>query len=251
MTPQNLAAWAALAAIFVLFGWFLRRDTTEYAVFKALTDTRDRQRMLLRWTFRSFLLFGAGGLLGLVATGRTDALTGVPPEFEALAAPLASWGASFDYLLGFALAVLALMIVARLLLRRGAKKPAEDESVIIGDVEALLPRNAGERWCAALMSLNAGFSEEIFFRAFLPLLLVEVTGAPLLALGAAAFLFGALHLYQGWAGVLATTLAAAGFSFVYLATGSIWWAVVLHAAMDMNALLLQPALRAWLKRAKK
>ena len=37
--------------------WFLRNDAAEYAAFKKLTDTRERQRCYRHWVLKSFLVF--------------------------------------------------------------------------------------------------------------------------------------------------------------------------------------------------
>ena len=116
----------------------------------------------------------------------------------------------------------------------------------IGNVGSLLPRNRPEVAHAAAMSIAAGISEELAFRLFLPLLIVLVTGSALVAFGVAIAVFGAMHLYQGRAGVIATTLVGALMAAVYLMTGSLWLAMVLHALIDFNALVLRPMLTgAW------
>jgi len=113
----------------------------------------------------------------------------------------------------------------------------------LGDIEALLPRNCRERWWAALISINAGFSEELFFRVLLPLLLYRVFGNVFAALGISILVFGCVHVYQGWKGVVATTVVGALFTAVYLGSGQIGFSMLLHAVMDLNALLLMPAVR--------
>jgi membrane protease YdiL (CAAX protease family) len=85
-------------------------------------------------------------------------------------------------------------------------------------------------------------SEELFFRLALPLLLVVLTGNAALAFVIATATFGLMHLYQGWAGVIATTLVGAVMSAIYLATGSIWIVIILHAAIDLNGLIVMPYL---------
>ena len=93
------------------------------------------------------------------------------------------------------------------------------------------------------MAANAGPGEELLFRLTVPLLLVLATGNALLSFAVAAIAFGLVHLYQGWLGVLVTTLAGAAFTLLYLATGSIWIAALVHSLMNLNALWLQPLVR--------
>jgi membrane protease YdiL (CAAX protease family) len=122
-------------------------------------------------------------------------------------------------------------------------------NVALGDIEYLFPRNAQERRWAVLISVNAGFSEEMFFRLLLPLLLYRVSGNVVAALGIPIIVFGCAHFYQGWKGVAATTVVGALFTAVVLGSGRIWYAMALHALMDLNALLLMPTFSgAWKKR---
>ena len=74
-----LACQAALA-------WYTWRDLAEYAAFKQLTETADRQRSYRRWTLKAFALFAGGSLAGLAAMGRLGAVLTLPAEFAPLAA---------------------------------------------------------------------------------------------------------------------------------------------------------------------
>jgi membrane protease YdiL (CAAX protease family) len=105
-----------------------------------------------------------------------------------------------------------------------------------------MPRNAAESGWAALLSLNAGLSEELMFRLVLPLLLAGLLHHVLLAFVIATIAFGLMHLYQGVAGVLATTLLGAVFVCLYLWTGSLWITMATHAGLDVFALVLRPNL---------
>lgn len=237
-----------LAAVAALLAWFVRRDLAEYAAFKALTRTEDRQRVLRRWTWRSFLIFLGSTLAVLLLLGRLDALIHMPAEFRLLSDRLAGLvsdegphGFSPDFLMGLGGAIvggaIAGSILAAWLARRGGRQPSARP-----DIEPLLPRNRGERRWTALLGANAGPSEETFFRLMLPLLLVSVTGNAVLAFALAAAAFGILHLYQGWLGVVVTGLAGLFFTAVYLATGNIWIAALLHSLINLNALWLRPFL---------
>jgi CAAX protease family protein len=237
-----------LAAVAALLAWFMSTDRAEYAAFKALTRTEDRQRVLKRWTLRSFLAFLGAALLVLLILGRLDTLIRMPAEFRPLAGRLAGLlsdhgprGMSSGFVIGFGAALvgggIAGAIVAALLARRNKEsRPTRT------DIEPLFPRNKDERLWTALLGANAGPGEEVFFRLMLPLLLVATTGNLILAFALAAAIFGLLHLYQGWFGVVATSLAGLFFTFVYLATGNIWIAALIHALMNLNTLWLRPLL---------
>ena len=75
-----------------------------------------------------------------------------------------------------------------------------------------MPRNGAETVWTGLLSINAGIGEELFFRLALPLLIVLVTGNVIAAFAVAAIVFGLVHVYQGWVGVLATTFLGVVFT---------------------------------------
>jgi len=103
-----------------------------------------------------------------------------------------------------------------------------------------MPRNRAETAHTAVLALNAGFGEELFFRLLLPLLLTLVLRNALAAFAIAAAIFGAIHLYQGVVGVLATALLGAAFAVLYLWTGSLWIAMGAHASVDLLSLVVRP-----------
>ncbi|MBW8732872.1 MAG: CPBP family intramembrane metalloprotease, partial [Asticcacaulis sp.] len=110
---------------------------------------------------------------------------------------------------------------------------------------ALLPRTGRERFWAGLIALNAGLSEELFFRLALPLLLATVTGQPALAFWLAVVIFGLGHAYQGLFGVIATTIIGALLGLIYLYSGNLWLVVGIHAGIDLWSLVVMPLLIGW------
>ena len=230
-----------LAAMLAALGWFVRNDRAEYAAFKALTRTEDRQRILRKWVLRCFLLFWGASLAVLLLLGRAGALLRPPAEFAALIASL-----HHDFSPGFAPILIGAVIggaiggAALAAVRQRHGKTAQPK--ILGDIEPLFPRNADERRWTALLGANAGVGEELFFRLALPLLIALVTGNSWLAFAAAGLIFGLVHFYQGWVGILATTVAGFVFAALYLASGQIWLPILLHAVMNLNSLWLRPLL---------
>ena len=212
------------------------------------TETRDRQRTYASWLAKSFIAFGGGAVASLLWLGRQSALWTFPPGFAPLLRSaresLLQGQDVVDFLLGVAAAAV-IGLIGMTLLSRARRKKNEGEKpkqIVVGDVQALLPRNGAERFWCALLSLNAGLSEELFFRLAFPLVLVLVFGNALLAFAIATLAFGFMHIYQGTAGVIATTVVGAVMSAIYLATGDIWIVVILHAAIDLNGLVLMPYL---------
>lgn len=227
-----------LVAVLALLGWFVRNDRAEYEAFKALTRTEDRQRAFRRWAAKSFLLFWGVSLVVLVLIGRLGALLRLPAEFAPLPPHLP---AGFDagvvpFAIGGIVAGGIIGVVAATFLgRRRTAKPK-----VIGDIEPMLPRNAAERRWTALLGVNAAVGEELFFRLMLTLLIALVTGNAVIAFAAAGLIFGAVHFYQGWIGIIATTIVGFVFAAFYLASGMLWLAIVLHAVMNLNTLWLRP-----------
>jgi membrane protease YdiL (CAAX protease family) len=222
--------------------WFLRNDVAEYAAFKRLTETADRQRRYRVWILRSFLFFFCGSLLCLGILRRLPSLLILPVEFRALSQHLSiahsatGTRATLELFLvgaflGGALGGLALTMV----FRRIRLRP-------VGDVAALLPRNAAESAWMALLSLNAGLSEECFFRLLLPLLFTRITGSALVAFLLSSVLFGVVHLYQGWPGIVATGFLGLLFSAIYLWSATLWVPMLLHAGLDLMGAVVRPAL---------
>jgi membrane protease YdiL (CAAX protease family) len=232
-----------LLLVLVLLAGFVRNDSAEYAAFKRLTRSAERQRAFRRWTLKSFAFFGLGAVALLALLGRIETLWRLPPEFAELASALGrrlsgEGGLSAGFVVAVSAALVAGGAIGAIAAAwRGRGKPA---SLKIGDVEPLFPRNREERRWTALLAVNSGPSEELFFRLMLPLLIALATGDALLAFAASALIFGAVHFYQGWAGVIGTTLAGALFTGLYLASGTIWVPVVLHSVMNLNSLWLRP-----------
>jgi membrane protease YdiL (CAAX protease family) len=237
---------AALLILFAaVFVWFVRSDGPEYERFKALAESRDRQRRFGVWIAKSFAIFSVGSVVSLALVGRLASIIHFPPEFETLRAMLPAppdLSGLGDMAIGFVGAVAGVALAAWFILRRRGTSAKASGPVVLGDIEPLLPRNGAERWWATLLALNAGLSEELCFRLALPLLLTIVTGNVFVAFGVAAIVFGLVHLYQGWTGVLATTVLGLALSAAYLIFASIWVAVVFHALIDLNGLILMPLL---------
>lgn len=125
---------------------------------------------------------------------------------------------------------------------------------MFGELGWLLPRDRADLGWGVLLSLVAGVSEEVYFRLALPLLIALATGggAPGAALGfaVATVIFAAAHAYQGRAGVIATGAMGAAFAALYLASGALWLAIAAHVVVDLNSLVLRPAITgAWRRRA--
>jgi membrane protease YdiL (CAAX protease family) len=236
--PWRLAAAVLAVGLVVLFVVrAMRKDRREYARFRRYRSTARRQALMRRWLIESLVLFGGTAVLVLVMVWpvvgpllvTTQALPPVAWLRDALAGGL-----------GFGLAVGTLLGVAALTWFgvRGARR--DGGIIMVGDIAALLPRNRPELGWGTALSINAGIVEEALFRLAMPALLVVVTGEPVSAFVMAALVFGALHAYQGWAGVLATTVVGVLFTLLYVVSGSIVFAMLVHALFDLRSLVVIP-----------
>jgi membrane protease YdiL (CAAX protease family) len=167
----------------------------------------------------------------------------MPTEFAPVATALAIDGPSIGHVGGFIGGLaggIAIALIGGMMI--GLRRKPRAQPKTLGDFEALLPRNPAELAHAAAMSVNAGISEELLFRLALPLLLVLVIGDAWFAFALAAIVFGLAHCYQGIVGVVATTIVGLLLTAVYLASGSLWVAVLLHIVIDLIGLVLRPVL---------
>lgn len=230
-----LAVALALAALLVVHA--VRKDRREYARFRRYRSTRRRQEMLRKWLIESLLLLGgsAAVLLAIVPAQ----LAPVLEQAQSVAWIAAARGflGSAPGLIGLAIAA----VVAGWLTVAGLRSARREGSVVmVGDIASLLPRNRPELGWAAALSLDAGVVEELLFRLALPALLFVVTGEPVSAFALALVVFAALHAYQGIAGVAGTALVGLLLTAVYVLSGSIVAAILVHVLVDLRTLVLVP-----------
>jgi membrane protease YdiL (CAAX protease family) len=235
----------ALLALFLVVAVLLvvraaNRDRRDYGRFKKLRTTRERQLVLGKWLRESFLLNGGLAAAVLLASwsfiGGASASALKWPPLHWLHTHLSGdfgWGVA----IGATIAAAAVLLVPVFLLRRQV-----NELPAIGDIGALLPRTRGELKFGAGLSINAGIVEELLFRLGMPALLFGITGNGVVAFLVASVLFGLLHIYQKFWGVLGATILGLVFSALYLLTGSIWVVIVVHALVDLRSLVLLPIL---------
>jgi len=219
----------------------IRKDRNEYQRFKRFERTRNRQRMMRKWLLDSLTMFGGAAVIILVLAGQFVS----PLMKEVDRWPVGVWWNSMlsntggvvpGFAIGLAIALVGGTIVAVVVARRSDSVPT------IGDIGALLPRNRPELVLGALLSVNAGIVEELLFRLAVPALIFGATGSALAGVIGGVMVFGALHFYQGWPGIVGATVIGAILMVLYLATGSILVAIVAHALIDLRSLVLIPML---------
>lgn len=138
------------------------------------------------------------------------------------AASLAGWTAALTAL------GLALIVASRLL----AGRRSQGESALL---RYLLPRSGREKGAFVILSASAGFGEEIAFRGYAIPVLVEATGSVWGAVAISSIAFGIVHAYQGAVGVLRSGILGVMLAVPLVLTGSLWPAILAHAAIDVIA----------------
>lgn len=104
-------------------------------------------------------------------------------------------------------------------------------------VRLLRPRTRGEIAPVVLAALPAAALEEVLFRALLVGGFSLWLPAPLLIV-VSSVLFGLLHLVQGMWGVALTALMGMVMGWLFITTGSLWFVIVAHWALNANQFVL-------------
>lgn len=232
--------WLALAALLALLVVrTVRKDRKQYQRFKRYRTTIKRQAMFRTWLLDSFASFGGISLVLLLLAGGYAApllreLVEWPGLRDIRSLVAAGPGIAIGVVVGLALGLTALTVVGV----RAARK--EQDIVTVGDIKSMLPRNRQELRLGALLSINAGVVEELTFRLALPAAIYGASGSATASVLGSVLLFGLLHLYQGPAGVIGTTIVGAIMMALYVITGTIAVPIVLHALFDLRSLVLIP-----------
>lgn len=115
-------------------------------------------------------------------------------------------------------------------------KPEELEKMRdqVGELSALVPRNATENRSFSMVAVTAGICEEIIYRGVLMGALIPAVGLwPAVALS--SVIFGMGHMYQGMTGIVKTALAGLFMALLTVFSGSLLVAIVLHAIVDLTS----------------
>jgi len=217
-----------------------RKDRREFQRFKRYRSTVRRQAMYRKWLRESFLVFGGLSMILLVLVWQF-----VPRVLNDVngwdwVRSTRDWYASLGGLSIALTALLALLIVVLPVAVLYLARNSDEDLTSIGDIQSLIPRNRAEVRLGALLSINAGIVEELLFRLALPALLLGAFGNAFFACVVSVLVFGALHAYQGPAGIIGTMIIGAFLLALYLATGSILVPIVVHALIDLRTFVFIP-----------
>jgi uncharacterized protein len=229
-------SWLLLAGLLAAYGWYVRGG--------GVAADSGRIARYRRWMRRAPLAFGASSVAALLVGGRIEALSTLPPQFAgpaSLARHLAGFGGDIATLKlavlgGFAGGAFIGLAIAWWRRRRGKRQ------LMAGNLNAILPRTGGELVWSSALAIVAGVIEELFFRLALPLFTALATGSAEVGFALSLAAFAYAHHYQGWIGMLAATVAGAMLTILYLATQSLGFAMLVHALLNLNGLVVRPAL---------
>lgn len=101
-----------------------------------------------------------------------------------------------------------------------------------GSMVHLVPHDERELARFSLLSITAGIVEEMLWRGYLIWYLAQSMPVWVAALASTAG-FGLAHAYQGRESVPKVMAVGAGFTALYLVSGSLWLSIVLHGAVDI------------------
>lgn len=185
----------------------------------------------------------------VIVVGIIMLLGSVSPSMLGLQTP-ATW--EFTFLL--IIEVVVLLLVVQIVLQRYTSKKRRARLIRrLLAIKQLLPHTPRERILWLLVSITAGICEEIIFRGFLPWYFFQAgafIGLQITFLVTMIFstiLFGFVHLYQGWRGMLGVTLLGAFFAYCYAFTGSLILSIIMHILLDARLVFLAPVLLKWEK----
>jgi uncharacterized protein len=151
----------------------------------------------------------------------------------------ASWLPGPTFVIGITgAAVVALFVPIIVMMRSETSRARVAKS--LERLNFILPGTAEERRWFVLVAIAAGVCEEILYRGFLIQYFRELPVHIGLteALVVSACVFGIAHLYQGIFGIVQTAVLGALFAVLFVATGSLFLPMILHAVIDLRILLI-------------
>jgi len=228
---------ALLAVLAAAYLWFIRSGARG-------TAAPDRIARYRRWMTYAPAAFGGSALVALLFGGDIAALATLPAEFAPLVDDARRMAGLGDNVAHIQIAVIAAVISSALLgvaLAAWGKRRGRG-ALIPHAMAALVPRNRIEIWWAGWLATIAAIVEELYFRLALPLIVARLLGSALAAILIATLMFARAHRGYGWPGMAFGILSGATLALLYLITGKLWFAMLVHALLNLNVLVLRPLL---------
>jgi len=236
-----------LLILLIFSTYAFTRDKRLFDLFTQTSETTERQKFYRKWSVELILFYGLPALLILWYLGKLHVVNELPSFLRDIPIDYSnSFISGLVQGLGIGLVFyIAFQSVIKTLFEKWFDKNSPPTSDIPDsiDILALIPRNYKERWWGAILSINAGIWEELFFRILLPILIYEVTNSVVTAIVLSTLWFGFAHYYQGMQGVISTFVIGLFLFGFYIITQNIWLTILFHVVIDLNAFVLNP----WLK----
>ena len=136
---------------------------------------------------------------------------------------------------GASLLIVILAVAFSKKMRKKISDALTDESI-----QFLLPSSIAERLFFLMIAITAGVCEEIIFRGAMVYYLGNLPfELSVFAIGViSSVLFGLVHLYQGWKGVLITGYLGGVLFFFFAGTGYLWVPILFHTIIDAKFVFL-------------
>lgn len=135
---------------------------------------------------------------------------------------------------GAVLTALGIVTLVKQLRQVQNATPEERDGIAkrFGKLSIIIPHNRAELARFYGLAVTAGIVEEILWRGFLIWYLTQFM--PLWAAAVISTIgFALAHAYQGLANLPQITAVSAALTALYLVSGSLWFPIVLHAAVDI------------------
>ena len=217
MVLLGFVLFGAVAYIIVSDYLFLKKDVSKIVRVKLY-----KEMMFMQWTMLLLVclawIIGGFSWRDLVMIEGTKTLTLTGP-----------------FMTGFLTSIFIVMIVMIIIMSKNAKK--ESSSVpIVGNIDFMLPQTKRERIVFIFVAATAGICEEIIFRGAMAVFLLNLPFDMSLTIVAivSAIIFGAVHYYQGWKGMIATGLFGFAMFNLYTSTGSLLLPILVHFLIDLK-----------------
>ena len=133
-----------------------------------------------------------------------------------------AWAVAF-----FLAAILVLSGLAWVMASFGLEIPSE--------IELLIPQDFQGRVLWVVVSITAGFCEEVAFRGYLMtrIRLLTKSNSWIIPTIISSLVFGVCHSYQGIAGFILISIYGLLFSLLYIRTRSLWPCIIAHFFQDV------------------
>lgn len=196
---------------------FLKKDGAKMAKLRIYQET-----MTAQWIICGLLLI-AWAMSGLPwrALVQIDVASNVDYD----------WTFIVGVLTGTLLLIIFLSIKGK---KQTSENGTETSQPTVGNIHFLLPQTKKERWVFLAVSMTAAICEELLFRAAFMMLLIHMPWALSIQIVTVVggIFFGLAHYYQGWKGMLGTGIVGYMMCKLYIATGSLFFPMIIHFILD-------------------